>query len=113
VDRPRESDLAAGRFAFARRLLISVLTGAFALGGGALITWLVLSGGSLRETVNPGTVLAYFRGDIALQIGLIGGLLFGLLRSGRPASTPTAPAVATAAGSSPQQAATQYLPPKK
>ncbi len=70
----------------------SALLGAVALGGGSFILWLVLSAVGIREALNPATIGTHLQYDIAVKVGLIGGLLIALLRpSPKPPVVPSEP----------------------
>lgn len=89
----------------------SALLGAVALGGGSFILWLVLSAVGIREAVNPETIITHLQYDIAVKVGLIGGLLIALLRpSPKP---PVVPANPTPAPRGPYRQQTVQPPPTR
>lgn len=75
-------DRAISRTPFGKivQVAYSALLGAVALGGGSFILWLVLSAVGIREILNPDTIMTHLRYDVAVKVGLIGGLLIALLR---------------------------------
>jgi serine/threonine protein kinase len=87
-------DRAISRTPFGKlvQVFYSALLGAVALGGGSFILWLVLSAVGLREALNPETILTHLQYDVAVKVGLIGGLLIALLRpSPKPPVVPINP----------------------
>ncbi len=88
-------DRAISRTPFGKlvQVLYSALLGAISLGGGSFILWLVLSSIGLPGAFHPDILLTHIQSDIAVKVGLIGGLLIALLRpSPKPPVVPTTPA---------------------